>query len=45
VLRWAQRRDHSTRIGLEDTLHDELGRRVETNAELVRAALAPPTGS
>lgn len=45
VLRWAQRRDHSTRIGLEDTLHDELGRRVETNAELVRAALAPPAGS
>jgi len=42
VLRWAQRHGHDTRIGLEDTLHDELGRRVETNAELVREALSPP---
>ena len=42
VLRWAQRHGYDTRIGLEDTLHDELGRRVETNADLVRAALSPP---
>lgn len=41
VLRWAQRHGYDTRVGLEDTLHDERGRRVETNAELVRAALAP----
>jgi uncharacterized protein (DUF849 family) len=42
VLRWAQRQGYDTRIGLEDTLHDEQGRRVETNAELVRVALAEP---
>ncbi len=40
VLRWAQRQGYDTRIGLEDTLHDERGRRVETNVELVRAAVA-----
>lgn len=40
VLRWAQAHGHDMRIGLEDTLHDESGRRVESNAELVRAALA-----
>jgi uncharacterized protein (DUF849 family) len=38
VLRWAQRQGFDTRVGLEDTLLDERGRRVETNAELVRAA-------
>lgn len=42
VLRWAQRNGYATRVGLEDTLHDERGRRVDTNAELVRAALAAP---
>ncbi|MEP6632078.1 MAG: 3-keto-5-aminohexanoate cleavage protein [Lapillicoccus sp.] len=39
VLRWAQRQGYDTRIGLEDTLHDEQGRRVEANADLVRPAL------
>lgn len=42
VLRWAQRRGYDTRIGLEDSLVDEAGRRVESSAELVRAALAVP---
>lgn len=40
VLRWAQRQGFGTRVGLEDTLYDERGRRVETNAELVRAVRA-----
>ncbi len=40
VLRLAQTLGHDTRIGLEDTLYDQVGRRVETSAELVRLALA-----
>ncbi len=40
VLRWAQQHGYATRIGLEDTLVDEEGLRVRSNAELVRAALA-----
>jgi uncharacterized protein (DUF849 family) len=43
VLRWAQRHEYDVRIGLEDTLRDEHGRRVETNAALVRAALGGPS--
>lgn len=43
VLRWAQARGYDVRIGLEDTLFDETGRRVSSNAELVAAALAPPS--
>lgn len=42
VLRWAQRRGYDLRIGLEDTLVDELGRRAADNAALVRAARAVP---
>lgn len=42
VLRWGQSHGYDTRIGLEDTLYDEKGRRVSTNAELVAAALMPP---
>jgi len=38
VLRWAQRRGYGVRIGLEDTLVDELGRRAESNAQLVAQA-------
>lgn len=40
VLRWARRRGHDTRIGLEDTLLDERGLRTSDNAVLVRQALA-----
>ncbi len=40
VLRWAQEHGYDTRIGLEDTLLDEVGLRVRTNAELVTAAFA-----
>jgi uncharacterized protein (DUF849 family) len=39
VLRWAQGHGYDTRIGLEDTLVDERGRRVDRNADLVRAAV------
>ncbi len=42
VLRWAQRRGYDLRIGLEDTLVDEHGRRAADNAALVRAALVVP---
>jgi uncharacterized protein (DUF849 family) len=42
VLRWAQRRGYDARIGLEDTLVDEHGRRAGDNAALVRAALEVP---
>jgi uncharacterized protein (DUF849 family) len=42
VLRWAQRRGYDVRIGLEDTLTDEHGRRTADNAALVRAALTAP---
>lgn len=44
VLRWAQRRRYSIRIGLEDTLVDEKGRRVRTNTPLVAQASAVPHG-
>lgn len=40
VLRWAQEQGYDTRIGLEDTLVDERGRRVDDTAQLVRAALS-----
>jgi len=42
VLRWAQRRGYDLRIGLEDTLVDEHGRRASDNAALVRAARTMP---
>jgi uncharacterized protein (DUF849 family) len=40
LLRWAQKHRYAIRIGLEDTLVDEAGLRVRTNAELVSAACA-----
>ena len=38
VLRWAVAHGHGTRIGLEDTLELEGGKRAKDNAELVAAA-------
>jgi uncharacterized protein (DUF849 family) len=38
LLRWAVAHGHGIRIGLEDTLELEGGRRAKDNAELVRAA-------
>lgn len=40
VLRWAAAHAHGIRIGLEDTIALEGGRRAKDNAELVRAAAA-----
>ena len=39
VLRWAVRHGHGIRIGLEDTLELEGGRRARDNAELVAATV------
>ena len=40
VLRWAAAHGHGIRIGLEDALALEGGRRAKDNAELVRTARA-----